>query len=89
MIYGRWQNVVTIKRHALLEDVRKLENRKPDKGDRECLSIGAYIVVESEGREQLCALAFLRADRGSLEITQAIEKLGPRPYDGVKPEDIR
>ncbi len=79
MIYGRWGQTVTIKRHATLADVRALEFRKPDKADKANLANGCYIIVEDSGQERLYALAFLRADDGSVEITRAIEALGPAP----------
>ena len=75
-IYGRTGDKVTIKRHAVLADVKKLDGRKPDKQDRDALANGSYIVVErSDGKEQLYHQAFLRADDGSREITRAIEAL--------------
>jgi len=73
MIYGRFGNPVTIKRRGTLDDVRKLDGRKPDKQDREALALGSYVVVECDGKERLYHLAFLRADGGIREIDAAME----------------
>jgi hypothetical protein len=73
MIYGRFGNRVTIVRRAVLADVKNLDNRKPDKQDRDALKNSSYVVVrDDDGREKLYHLAFLRADGGSREITEAI-----------------
>ena len=89
MIYGRWGNVVAIKRHALIEDVEKLDGRKPDAEDFANLENGCYIVVESDGKERLYALAFLRADDGSREVFAEIDKLGDYPYKDGLPAGVR
>lgn len=75
MIYGRFGDKVTIVRPAVLEDVERLECRKPDQQDRDALEMGCYVVVRSEddGQERLYNQAFLRADGGSREIAEAIE----------------
>ena len=73
MIYSRFGEECKITRVAKLADVSKLDNRKPDKQDRDALKNGSYVVVQfSDGKERLYHQAFLRADRGSLEITEAI-----------------
>lgn len=84
MIYGRTGEPVTIKRRAVLADVEKLDGRKPDKQDREALKNDSYVVVESDGKERLYHQAYLRADRGWIEILESLdaidktEKKGPR-----------
>lgn len=79
MIYGRFGTQVTILRLATLEDVEKLDGRKPDKQDREAVANTSYVVVVDEGdekkRERLYHQAFLRADRGSVEISEALERI--------------
>lgn len=75
MIYGRFGEVVTIKRVGSLEDVQKLEGRKPDKQDREFVASMSYVVVDDDGKERLYHRAFLRADGGSSEIAEAIKML--------------
>lgn len=81
MIYGRGGIPVTIKRRAVLDDVRKLEGRRPDKQDREALEQGSYFVVDfGYGQEErLYHLAFLRADDGFREISAAIAAVEPVP----------
>lgn len=76
MIYERFGNVVEIVAVGTLDDVRKLEGRKPDALDRAAVKSGSYVVVESsEGRRWLYHLAHLRADDGLREIQQAIAAL--------------
>ena len=75
MIYGRVGQVVTVKRAAVLEDVEKLDGRKPDDQDREALKAGSYVVVEDEGTERLYHIAYLRADGGAKEIMDAVEEV--------------
>jgi hypothetical protein len=77
MIYGRFGDPVTIVRRGTLKDVEKLDGRKPDKQDREAIKSASYVVVLvlDDGRERLCHLAYLRADRGALEIGEALEKI--------------
>ena len=72
MIYGRTGQVVTIKRIAILDDVRRLDHRAPDKVDRSAIRSGSYVVVDDSGYERLYHQAYLRADGGSLEIADAI-----------------
>lgn len=72
MIYGRWGQVVTIVRRAVLADVQALDGRKPDKQDRDALRAGSYVVVKDDGKERLYHQCYLRADGGSLEIADAI-----------------
>jgi hypothetical protein len=74
MIYGRFGGTVTIIRTAVLADVQKLDGRKPDKQDREALENGSYVVVRDEdGKERLYHQAYLHADGGCREISEAIE----------------
>jgi len=77
VIYGRFGNVVTIERMAVLADVKALDNRKADKQDKAAIAAGAYVVVRDtdDGKLRLYHLAFLRADDGSREITAAIERV--------------
>jgi hypothetical protein len=80
-IYGRAGQEVTIVRVGTLDDVRKLDGRRPDKQDREAVENGSYVVTRDadSGQERLHHLAFLRADGGSREVTEAIEALLPAP----------
>lgn len=75
MIYGRFGNPVTIRRLAILEDVKLLDKRTPDKADRQAIKQGSYVVIcENDTHElRLYHLAYLRADGGSLEIADAIK----------------
>jgi hypothetical protein len=75
MIYGRFRNPVTIKRRAVLGDVKVLDGRKPDKQDSEALANGSYVVVDDAGKERLYHLAFLRYDGDHDEISAALERL--------------
>lgn len=73
MIYGH-SGRVTIQRLAVLDDVKTLEGRKPDKIDREALRNNSYVVVSDEdGKLRLYHQAYLRADGGSREISAVIE----------------
>lgn len=72
MIYGRTGQVVTIKRVAIIDDVRRLDHRTPDKVDRAAIQSGSYVVVDDHGYERLYHQAYLHADGGSLEIADAI-----------------
>jgi hypothetical protein len=72
-IYGRTGNAVTVVRRAVLEDVKRLDGRKPDKQDREALANDCYIIVKSFGKERLYHIAYLRADGGAKEIDEAIK----------------
>ena len=73
MIYGRSGQPVTIKRIAILDDVRRLDHRTPDKVDRAAVRSGSYVVVaDDKGLERLYHQAYLRADGGPLEIADAI-----------------
>jgi hypothetical protein len=69
----------SIKRVAVLADVQALERRKPDKQDRDAITNGSYVVVEIGGKEALYHQAFLKADRGSVEISEAIAALKAAP----------
>lgn len=75
MIYTRFGSVVNLTRLAVLEDVKKLDLRKPDKFDRDSIDMGAYYVGTIEGLpdERLFSHAFLKADGGSLEISKFVE----------------
>lgn len=81
MIYGRFGDPVRILRTAVLEDVKRLEGRRPDRQDREAIKNGSYVVVagadvpgqRGDPAERLYHQAFLRADRGAVEIGEAIE----------------
>lgn len=77
MIYGRFGNPLTITRRAVLQDVKALDKRTPDKTDKAAIKSGSYVVTldNETGRESLYHLAYLRADDGSKEITAAIEAL--------------
>lgn len=91
MITGRWGQEVTIKRHAKLGDVFLLDEREPDEQDYQNLVNGCYVVVEDYGKERLYALAFLRADDGSKEIHDTIERVCglPYPYADATVEELR
>jgi len=75
MIYGRGGDPVTIVRVATIGDVKTLDNRKPDKADREAIRCSSYMVVLLYGVERLYHIGFLKADGGSREISAAIEAL--------------
>lgn len=78
MIYGRFRDSVVIKRRAVIDDVKRFEGRKPDQIDRDALANDSYVIVESYGKERLYHLAFLRADGGLREITEAIEAVSAK-----------
>ncbi len=62
-----------------LDDVKTLDQRKPDKQDRAAVESGGYVVVrEEDGRERLYHQAYMRADGGAREIGAAIEVLGAK-----------
>lgn len=76
MIYGRVGQRVVIQRLGTLDDVRKLDKRKPDKLDREAVKMNAYVVVsevEYGDKLRLYHIAFLRADNGSREIGAVVD----------------
>jgi len=78
-IYGRFGDVVTIERIAVLADVKALDLRNPDKRDKDAIAAGSYVVVKDEdGKRRLYHQAYLRADGGSLEIAAAIAATGGR-----------
>lgn len=91
MIYGRWGQEVSIKRHAKLGDVYLLDERQPDDDDLFNLVNGCYVVVEDGGKERLYALAFLRADGGSKEVHEEIERVCglPYPYADTTVEELK
>lgn len=77
MIYGRFGNPLTIVRMGTLDDVKTLDQRKPDKQDRAVVEAGGYVVVREEGgKERLYHQAYMRADGGAREIGEALEALG-------------
>ena len=78
-IYGRGGQVVTIVRVGTLQDVTRLDGRRPDKRDRECVKYGSYVVIDDAGTERLYHQAFLRADDGAREIGEAIDALEKAP----------
>lgn len=71
-IYGRFGAKVTILRKAVLADVQKLDNRKPDKQDKERIELGMLLVVDLQGAERLYDYVYLRADGACQEIDAAI-----------------
>ncbi len=76
MIYGRFGDVVEVVRMGTLDDVVLLEEREPDRQDREAIKNGSYVVVRRDnGIERLYHLAYLKADNGFAEIQVAISKL--------------
>lgn len=76
-IYARFGDEVTVVRYGTVDDVVKLDGRKPDKQDREAVANRSYVVVRFvDGKERLYHQAFLRADGGSLEITGALKGRG-------------
>jgi hypothetical protein len=77
MIYGRFGNVVTILRKAVLSDVKTLDKRTPDKQDRDAIKQGSYVVVQDNNTKEprLYHLAYLRADDGIREIDAAIAEV--------------
>lgn len=82
-IHGRfwaadYPNLLTIERMAVLDDVKRLDGRKPDKVDREAIKLGSYVVCKAldgsrAGREELYHIGYLKADDGWPEIHAAIE----------------
>jgi hypothetical protein len=74
MIYGRMGQTVSIVRRGVLADVEKLDGRKPDKQDRDAIRNGSYVVVVADDKQRLYHQAFMRADGGSREITDALER---------------
>lgn len=77
MIYGRFGDPLTIVRRAKLDDVERLDGRKPDAVDVEAVKHGNYVVAtyHDDGRESLQTLAFLKADDGWKEIEAALAGL--------------
>lgn len=80
-VYGRVGQRVVIQRLATLADVQKLDNRKPDKRDRErikqhCLVVVTDTMLQAEtGGDalRLYDIAFLRADDGAREIGAIVD----------------
>lgn len=85
MIYGRFGNKLAIKRLAVLADVERLDDRKPDQVDRHAIENGSYLVcIDEDGRERLYHQAFMRADGGAAEIARAVEALPGQPTPSSK-----
>jgi len=88
-IYGRFGCTVTILRKAVLEDVKKLDKRKPDQHDRERIKLGMYLVVKlndgttEDSAERLYEYCYLRADGGVKEIDAAIAALEEKTPTGA------
>lgn len=76
MIYGRFGQPVKIVRMGTLEDVKKLDRRRPDQHDRKNVAAGGYVVCidldTPDDGEKLYHLAFLRADGALPEIMDAV-----------------
>lgn len=79
-IYSRFGSEVTLERLAILEDIERLDGRKPDAHDRRRIQDECYIVVRrvADGRRILADVAYLRADGGLSEIESAILRHGRR-----------
>jgi hypothetical protein len=75
MIYGRTGNPVTIQRLATIEDVKALDNRKPDKHDRDRIALGCYVVASDNGtgKLRLYDTVYMRATEGYKEIGAVID----------------
>lgn len=78
MIYGRWGGQVEPLRYGNIEDVKRLDNRKPDQIDRQNVENRCYVVCREvdTGRETLQGLAYMRADGGLTEILDALREKG-------------
>lgn len=75
-IYGRFGDVVTLKRLADESDVLQLEGREPDARDLAALRSLSYFVAEyDDGTESLQHVAHLRATGGSNEIDRIADGL--------------
>lgn len=82
-IYGRFHsedfpNILIVERMAVLDDIRRLDKRKPDKIDRKAIELGSYVIVREQdghnaGGERLYHIGYLKADGGWGEISDAIE----------------
>ncbi len=89
MIYGRFGNKVEIVRVGTLDDVRKLDKRKPDRQDRDAIEVGSYVVTRSLDSEdksdklRLHHVAYLKADGGWKEIHARIEELDSTARPGT------
>jgi len=79
MIYGRFGQPVRIVRMGTLDDVRKLDGRRPDKHDKQNVDAGGYVVcvdLDTPGDgEKLYHLAYLRADGALPEIMDAVRAI--------------
>ena len=83
-IYGRFGGECRTVRKAVLEDVKLFDRRRPDKVDRDAIASASYWIIEftepgMERFQQLAHLAYLRADGGGREISEACEALAPAP----------
>lgn len=84
-IYGRSGEPVTIVRLGTLDDIKKLDGRKPDKTDRDAIANGSYLVVRfADGEEQVYHQAYLRADGAAQEIAAARDALPQPPVQATK-----
>lgn len=71
MIYSMMGQPVTIIRLAVVADLQK-----PDKRDRAAIRAGSYVVVDYGGiGERVYHITYLKADGGSKEIADAIQKV--------------
>lgn len=62
-----------------LGEVEALESRPVDFYDTERIALGMYFVVRFPNQERLYDLAYLRADRGLVEINEAARAKGGNP----------
>lgn len=77
MIYTRFGNKIEVVRRATVADVRKFDNRRPDKEDRVRTADGWRAICRYlDGREFLADVAFLKADGGYGEIHDAFKTAG-------------
>lgn len=87
-IYGRFGQTVELIRMATLDDVKRLEKRRPDKQDKAAVEAGSYVVCRTlsyndgsepkhdySKEEWISHLAFLRADGAIKEIIEVIANL--------------
>lgn len=81
-IYGAFHStdhpeILTMVRAGTLDDVKKLEGRRPDAADRVNVRAGSYVVVRDQsGAERLYHVGRLKADGGQREVSKALEAIG-------------
>ncbi len=81
-IYGAFHStdhpeILTMVRAGTLDDVKKLDGRRPDAADRVNVRAGSYVVVRNaSGTERLYHVGRLKADGGWKEISEALEAIG-------------